>query len=234
MKCVVLQPSYIPWRGYFHQIHKADIFVFYDSIQYDRRGWRNRNKVKTPRGTQWLTIPVLSKGCQIDKMPINEIRICWDKAWNVKHWKTLKHLYGKAPYFQRYAPVLEEFYGRRPELLADFTVELTVALARELGIERTRFIRSSSLEVEVVGGKTDRLIGILQTLGATHYISGPSAQDYLEEDKLYSAGISLEYMVYEYPEYDQLYPPFDPYVSILDLLFMTGPQAPRYIWDSSV
>ncbi len=232
MQCVILQPSYIPWRGYFHQIHKADIFVFYDDVQYDKRGWRNRNQVKAPQGTQWLTIPVLSKGCQVNHTPINQIRIHWDEDWNVKHWNTLKYLYGKAPYFKRYAPLLEDFYGRRPELLSDFTIELTMALAKELGVEKTKFLRSSDLEA--TGTKTDRLLSILKSLGATHYISGPSAKDYLEEDKLRSAGVSLEYMVYEYPEYEQLYPPFDPNVSILDLLFMTGPQAPQYIWGSDV
>jgi hypothetical protein len=226
MKCVILQPSYIPWRGYFDQIHKADIFVFYDDVQYDKGGWRNRNKVKTPQGTQWLTIPVSRS--QLIETPINEVRVSWDTDWRKRHWSTLRQLYGKAPYFGHYAPLLDEFYSRHPVLLADFTVDLTVALAKELGIEGTKFLRSSSLQV--TGSKTDRLLSILRVLGATQYISGPSAKDYLEENKLESAGIALEYMVYEYPEYDQLYPPFDPYVTILDLLFMTGPDAPRYIW----
>jgi hypothetical protein len=228
MKCAVLQPSYIPWRGYFHQIYKADIFVFYDDAQYDKHGWRNRNRVKTPTGAQWLTIPVLSKNVIINKTPINEVPICWNRAWNVKHWSTLKHLYGKAPYFQRYAPILEELYSRHPQLLADFTMDLTIALAKELGIERTRFVRSSSLNI--TGSKTDYLINIFRALGVTHYITGPSAKNYLEEEKLYSLGVSLEYMIYDYPEYDQFYPPFDPRISIIDLLFMTGPQAPKYIW----
>ena len=228
---VILQPSYIPWRGYFHQIHKADVFVFYDDVQYDKRGWRNRNRVKTPNGSIWLTVPVLSKGSRIEKTPIDQIHISWDQAWNVKHWMTLQHSYGKAPHFDRYAPMLEEHYKRHPQMLADFTIDLTIALAKELGIESTRFVRSSSLNAQ--GTKTDRLLSILQALRITHYISGPSAKDYLEEDKLQSAGISLEYIAYEYPEYPQPYPPFDPYVSVLDLLFMTGPQASRYIWHDS-
>lgn len=226
--CVILQPSYIPWRGYFHQIKKADIFVFYDDAQYDKHSWRNRNRVKTPQGSQWLTIPVLTKGVVTQKRSINEISVAWNRNWNTEHWGTLQQLYGKAPYFQRYTSLLAPFYQGHPELLADFTIDLTVALARELGIEHTRFIRSSSLGV--TGSKTDRLVHILQAVGATHYISGPSAKDYLEEDKLQSADISLEYMAYEYPVYDQLYPPFDPYISILDLLFTVGPQAPEFIW----
>jgi len=229
MNCVVLQPSYIPWRGYFHQMHAADVFVFYDDVQYDKHGWRNRNRVKTPQGTQWLTIPVLSKGNVANRLLINEVGIAWNRMWNVDHWTTLRHLYGRAPYFNRYAPLLASFYERRPQLLADFTIDLTISLARELGLDKTRFVRSSSLQA--AGSKTDRLVQILQAVGATHYISGPSAKEYMEEEKLRAAGISLEYMVYAYPEYPQLYPPYDPQVSILDLLFMTGPEASAYIWD---
>lgn len=231
MKCVILQPSYIPWRGYFDQIRRADVFVFYDDVQYDKHGWRNRNRVKTPEGGQWLTIPVFTKGAQTDKTPINAIRMNESTSWARKHWATLARVYGKAPGFARYAPLLEQFYlhRARPDLLADFTIDLTTALARELGIVHTRFLRSSALLA--TGAKTERLIQILRALGATHYISGPSARDYIEDELFLEAGIGLEYMAYDYPEYPQLYPPFDPYVSILDLLFMTGTDAPRYIWN---
>jgi hypothetical protein len=232
MKCVILQPSYIPWRGYFHQIQKADLFVFYDDVPYDRRGWRNRNRVKGPGGTQWLTIPVLNKGSRTNQTPINQIRINWDRAWNQIHLDTLQHLYGRAPYFARYKPLLQEFYSRRPQLLADFVIDLTVALAEQLQLRQTQFLRSSQLPTE--GRKTDRLLSILRQVGATHYITGPSARDYLEEEKFQAAGIAVEYMVYDYPAYPQLHPPFDPQVSILDLLFMTGPDAPRYFAEPTL
>lgn len=228
MKCVILQPSYIPWRGYFHQIKKADFFVFYDDVQYDRGGWRNRNRIKTSSGSAWLTIPVLDKGARSEGIPINEIRVNWDRQWNRQHWETLRHAYGKAPFFGRYAPLLEEFYARRPELLADFTIDLTMALAGELGITGTRFLRSSALGMG--GSRTDRLVAIVGKVGADHYISGPSARDYLEEGKLAAAGITIEYMTYDYPAYEQLYPPYDPRVSVLDLLFMKGPEAGSLIW----
>ena len=226
MKAVILQPSYIPWRGYFDQIRRADIFIFYDDVQYDKRGWRNRNQIKTSHGKQWLTIPVYSRGAQKDNIPIHQIRIVWDKAWNAEHLKSLKYSYGKAPYFEKYLPLLDAFYGRHDEMLADFTIEFTIALARELGILHTRFMRSSALGA--TGQKTSRLISILEKVGATHYISGPSAQDYVEAGKFSASSITLEYMNYDYPEYTQLYPPYDPYVSILDLLFMTGPAAMQY------
>ena len=228
MKCVILQPSYIPWRGYFHQVQKADVFVFYDDVQYDDRGWRNRNRVKTEQGARWLTIPVFSQGVQVTRTPIRDVRIAWDRPWARKHWETIRHSYSRAPHFARYAPLLADFYARHGERLADFTIELTIALSWELGLTRTRFLRSSDLAVE--GSRTDRLLGLLAAVGADHYISGPSARDYIDEEKVAAAGVTLEYMTYDYPEYEQLHPPYDPQVSILDLLFMKGGEAGEFIW----
>jgi hypothetical protein len=228
VKCVILQPSYIPWRGYFHQVQKADTFVFYDDVQYDDRGWRNRNRVKTEQGTRWLTIPVFSQGVQVTHTPIRDVRISWERPWARKHRETIRHSYSRAPHFARYAPLLDDFYSRRGDNLADFTIELTVALAWELGLTKTRFLRSSSLEVE--GTKTDRLLALLAAVGADHYVSGPSARAYLDEEKIAAAGVTLEYMTYDYMEYEQLYPPYDPHVSILDLLFMKGAEAGEYVW----
>jgi hypothetical protein len=228
MNCVILQPSYIPWRGFFHQVQKADVFVLYDDVQYDDRGWRNRNRIKTADGTQWLTIPVLGRGAQIEMTPIHEVPICWDRPWPRKHWTTIRHAYSRAPFFKRYEGLLESFYGRRDERLADFTIDFIVALSGELGLGDTRFVRSSTLGVQ--GARMERLIGILKAVGGTHYLSGPSARAYVDDSLLAEAGITLEYMAYDYPEYEQLHGPFDPQVSVLDLLFMKGPDAPAYIW----
>ncbi len=148
MKCVILQPSYIPWRGYFHQIQKADVFIFYDDVQYDKHGWRNRNLIKGPHGPQWLTIPVASKGAVSNHMPISKMRIIWDRDWTRTHWGTLKACYARTPHFRRYADFVAPFYRQRPEFLADFTIETTIALARLLGIQHTRFVRSSELGVK--------------------------------------------------------------------------------------
>ena len=226
MKVVILQPSYIPWRGYFDQIRKADVFVFYDDVQYDAHGWRNRNQIKTSQGKQWLTIPVHSHG-ERQGDSIQQVRIDWSQPWAKSHWKAITYAYGRAPHFRQYAPFVEAFYQRHDDLLAEFTIAFTIALAQTLGIDHTRFMRSSELSIS--GQKTDRLISLLTALGADYYISGPSARDYLEEGRFAAAGIRLEYMVYNYPQYPQLYPPFDPNVSVLDLLFMMGPQAARYL-----
>ena len=228
MKVVILQPSYIPWRGYFDQIQTSDLFVFYDDVQYDKRGWRNRNRIKTATGPLWLSIPVFNRGAQTEHIPINDIKIVWDRPWNQEHWNSIRLAYSKAPYFSKYAEMVEEFYSRKPEMLADFTIETTISLARTIGIDHTRFLRSSEI-AGVEGTKTDRLISILEKVGATHYFSGPSARDYIENEKFAEAGIKLDYMGYDYPEYPQLYPPFDPQVSILDTLFMMGDETLKTI-----
>lgn len=227
---VILQPSYIPWRGYFDLIHRADVFVFYDDVQYDKHGWRNRNRIKTRTGAQWLTIPVSSKGNVDHGLLLSEARVTWTADWPRKHAMTLRQCYGKAPHFADYAAMIDGFYASRPERLIDFTIETTLALAKALGITHTRFVRSS--ELGVAGTRTERLVRILEKVSATHYISGPSAKDYIDDAVFAEAKIGLEYMVYDYPEYPQLYPPYDPGVSVLDLMFMTGPLAPEYIWGA--
>src|ERR1041385_6469904 len=156
VNCVILQPSYIPWRGYFHQISKADLFIFYDDVQYDTGGWRNRNRVKTAAGTRWLTIPVHSQGAKTLQRQINTIEICWDRKWNKNHLAVIENAYRTAPYFRTYAPLLRSWYQQHPQLLADFTISQTIDLARELGITTTKFMRSSALSV--TGTKTERLV----------------------------------------------------------------------------
>jgi hypothetical protein len=228
---VILQPSYIPWRGYFDQIRRADVFVFYDDVQYDKHGWRNRNQIKTAQGKRWLTIPVHSAGVTAGR-PISDIRIDWSKPWADHHLKTICTAYARAPFLKSYLPLLESFFQRRDELLADFTIATTVQLARTLGISQTRFLRSSELQ-DIKGRRTGRLIEILRKIEADHYISGPSARDYIDAGAFAAAGIRLEYMEYDYPEYSQLFPPFDGHVSVIDLLLMTGDRSLESIRTAS-
>jgi hypothetical protein len=225
---VILQPSYLPWRGFFDLVHRADVFVFYDDVQYDKHGWRNRNRIKTQAGTQWITIPVAHKGNVESGLLLSDARIVWNTPWTKKHASSIKQAYGKAPFFAEYAPLVDQFFAKKPELLVDFTIDTTLALAKVLGIEKTKFLRSSELGVK--GERTERLVRILEKVGADHYLSGPSAKGYIEPGVFADAKIGLEYVAYDYPEYEQLHPPYDPQVSILDLLFMKGPAAPDFIW----
>jgi hypothetical protein len=230
MKCVILQPSYIPWRGYFNQIWKADLFIFYDDVQYDKNGWRNRNRIKTSQGLQWLTIPVHTKGSVPEGTLINKINISWEKPWPLHHWRGIQFAYRNAPFFSQYEHYFSEIFSRKPKLLADFTIETTIEISRLLGIDHTQFIRSSEIP-NIEGARTDRLISILERVGADYYISGPSAKDYIEREKFVSAGIKLEYINYDYPEYEQLHPPFEGQVSIIDLMFMQGPNSLEFFTD---
>ena len=198
MKVVILQPCYIPWRGYFHQIQKADLFIFYDCVQYDDRGWRNRNIVKTNKGPLWLSIPTRSKGVQAQQTPIADVEIVWEKDWRKKHLGSIQMNYSKAPYYSLYKNFLNDIYTQKHHKLADFTCYSTERLALELGITNTEFLRSSSMKIS--GTKTDRLLNILKKVNAKTYISGPSAKAYMEEEKFFDTGISIEYMQYDYPQ----------------------------------
>ena len=140
---VVLQPSYLPWRGYFDLLDRADVFVFYDDVQYDKHGWRNRNRIKTAGGPGWITVPVHAGGAVKDGTPVKEIAIDHRRDWVRAHLETLRHAYHKQPFYARYAPQVAEILAKRHVLLADLTIELTVALARELG-SATRFVRPRS------------------------------------------------------------------------------------------
>jgi hypothetical protein len=227
MKCVVLQPSYIPWRGYFYQIKQADLFIFYDDIKFDKHGWRNRNRIRTETGRRWLSIPVYSKGVETNHTNINEIKICWTKAWDKSHWSLIKQEYDYAPFFDQYKDEISGFFQSHPILLSDFDIETTISLTRLMGNSRTQFMKTSELE-GITGTKTDKLIQILQRVGADEYLSGPSAKDYVEQEKFDEAGIKIEYANYDFPVYPQLNTLFDPQLSILDLIFMTGPRAMEY------
>ena len=226
MKCVILQPSYIPWRGYFDQIRQADVFVFYDDVKYDKNGWRNRNRIKTKDGLQWLTIPVFNKGVEENHTPINAIPINWSQNWHHKHWNAIRLAYSKAPYFKTYEDIFAEFFERHDQFLSDFTIDLTITISQLLGIN-TKFLCASKLP-NITGSKTERLIRILTQIGATSYLSGPSAESYLEPERFVEAGIDLSFINYQYPPYEQLYPPYESQVSIIDLLFMEGPHALDY------
>jgi hypothetical protein len=218
VRCAIVQPSYIPWRGYFELMARVDLFVFYDDVQYDRRGWRNRNRIKTPRGTRWLTIPVHARGAQAESIPVHAIETA-GSDWPRAHLAALTRSYERAPFFEQYRPWLEQVYAAPPRLLADFTIAVTLDIARFLGIT-TPAVRSASLHVS--GAKTARLLEVLRAVGATHYLSGPSARAYLDVEMLASAGIGVDWMTYDHSEYPQLHPPFDPHVTVLDRLFMTG------------
>lgn len=224
-KIAIVQSCYIPWKGYFDLIGSSDEFVFYDHVQFTKNDWRNRNKIKTRQGLNWLSIPVLHKGNF--GQSIEKIQTA-NNLWRKKHWKTLEINYSKAPYFDLYAETLKKLYLEdQDESLSSINFKFISAVCGFLNI-KTRL--SYSNQYKLPGGKTENLVAICMQLHATEYISGPSARDYLQEELFRNQGIAVRFAEYaNYKEYDQLYPPFEHGVSILDLLFCTGPRATDYM-----
>jgi hypothetical protein len=221
----IVQSNYIPWKGYFDLIGLSDEFILFDEAQYTKRDWRNRNRLMPPHGPAWLSIPVEVKGKYHQ-------RICdataSDPAWRHKHWATITHSYARAPHFHAYGDVLERLYlGSDERALSTINRGFIEAVCQILGITTEL---TTAADYGVVAGKTERLVDLCVKAGATTYLSGPAARAYLDEEAFARRGISLLYMDYSgYPEYDQLYPPFEHGVSILDLLFMTGPEARAFM-----
>ena len=194
-------------------------------MQYTIRDWRNRNVIKTSSGPLWLTIPVEVKGKYFQK--IKDTRIS-DPTWRRKHWATIVHSYSKAKYFPVQKELFEELYLQADDkLLSEINYRFIVAICRILGIRTTI---SCSMDYNLIGDKTERLVHLCKQAGATKYFSGPAAKDYLDEDLFQREAIAVAYIDYSsYPEYRQVYPPFESRVSIIDLIFNEGPDATRYM-----
>lgn len=223
-RVAIVQSNYIPWKGYFDLLAAVDEFILYDDMQYTRRDWRNRNRIKTPHGLQWLSVPVQVKGRY--HQTIRETLID-GQVWSAEHWKSLQQNYRRAPYFESVAGWLEPYYRQPVTHLVELNHALLRGIAAALAI--TTPIRCS-WDYQLTPGKTERLLSLCRQAGASHYVSGPSARGYLEVDLFTASGLSVEWFDYAgYPEYPQLWGEFLHGVSILDLLFNTGPQAAAYL-----
>lgn len=228
-RIAIVQSSYIPWKGYFDLIGSVDEFVLYDDAQFTRRDWRNRNRIKTADGLKWLTVPVEVRGKF--HQAIKDTRIS-DTSWREKHWKSLYHAYSKAPFFPQFAAQIEEIYlDSSDRQLSQVNHRFLTTICGILGIDTDI---TWSMDYESTGRKSERLLDICRQAGATQYLSGPAARAYLEETIFEEAGIDVMWMDYDgYPEYDQLYPPFEHHVTVLDLVFHTGTGAPAHMRSGS-
>jgi len=223
-RVVVIQSNYLPWRGYFDLISEADVFVFYDDVKFTKNDWRNRNRIKTPNGAEWITVPV---GQSLERL-VCEVRI-EDQRWQAKHFKTLEQNYRKAPHFERYRAFLEDVYLKTTwTSLSEMNHHLIRTVATEFLGLNPQFLDSRQFNPE--GTKLDRLLNLLKQVGAGHYISGPAARAYIDPQAFEAANIGLEFKDYSgYPEYPQFHPPFELAVSIVDTLFHLGPEAARFV-----
>ena len=221
----IIQSNFLPWRGYFDFIHEVDIFIILDDVQYTKRDWRNRNRLKTATGqTQWLSVPVVARR----HTKINEATIDREQGWPAKAIGFLEHNYKRAPFFEDYFGELKEVLQGGDRLLSDLNFKLIKAICDRLGID-TKLLKSS--ELGSAGSREEKLINLVKSVDGNKYLSGSSAKDYIVEDNWRDNHIDLVYKNYDgYPDYPQITEPFVPDVSIIDLLFMMGDAAPDYIW----
>ncbi|WP_175755471.1 WbqC family protein [Burkholderia ambifaria] len=224
-RIAIVQSNYIPWKGYFDLIAATDEFILYDDAQYTRRDWRNRNQIKTPQGVQWLTVPVRVKGRYHQSIRETEID---GTEWAEQHWTRLRQNYARAPHFARYAPELEALYLHgRHDTLSALNLAMLTWVNRQLGIA-TRMSSSSDYTLE--GDRTDKLLNLCLQAGATEYLSGPAARDYLDESRFAAAQVAVRWFDYPaYPPYAQLWGEFVHGVTVLDVLFHCGPDARRHV-----
>ena len=224
-KVCITQSNYIPWKGFFDSINIVDEIILYDDMQYTKRDWRNRNKIKTQQGAAWLTIPVEVKGKYFQK--INETKIN-DKEWNLQHWRTIVQNYSKADFFNGYKDFFEQLYlGCTTDNLSEINYRFLKAIGDLLEIKTTF---KWSHDFQLLEGKTERLVDLCKKVGATEYYSGPAAKNYIDEAAFENEGIKVCYFDFTgYPPYRQLNGDFTHEVSVIDLLFNEGPNAKKYM-----
>ena len=218
MRIAIMQPTYLPWVGYFGMIEQVDSFIIFDSGQFSRRSWQQRNQIKTANGPMWLTVPISSKGKR--GQLINEVEIDTTRNFHTAHIASLENNYRKSPYFSEYSPELFSLLEKGHVHLSELTAELIVYFCKVFGI--TTSIKYSSKMVNA-GTKADLLAMLCEQVNATEYISAPGSREYLEQsDAFDKRGIPIKYNEYVHPVYPQLFGDFNPYMSIVDLLFNVG------------
>ncbi len=209
------QPAYLPWLGYFDKLIRSDVFVFLDNVQYEKNSYINRNRIKTPQGAIWLTIPVKTRGHTSSTLRDTEID---GDLWKAKHLKSIWLNYRKAPRFETCYPRLEKLYSERDDRLSDLCFRHLEFWLAEIGIEK-KIVRASELPIN--GRKSDLIHEICAYFRADRYISGALGRNYLEEEKFASSGISIEYQQYSHPTYPQLHGEFMPFMGIVDFWMNT-------------
>lgn len=222
-KLAIVQSNYIPWKGYLDLIAAVDEFILYDDVQFTKNDWRNRNQIKTPRGVEWLSVPV---GQDIHRR-IRDVEIA-THDWQEQHWNKLVESYRDTPHFGEVAAIIEPLYRSAIHTnLSAMNREFLETILRYLSIAT---MLKYSWEYAPGEGQTQRLVSLCQQAGADTYISGPAARDYLDAEQFATAGIALRWLEYEgYPEYPQRWGAFTHRVSILDLLFNCGKDSPTFM-----
>lgn len=232
MKIAISQSNYIPWKGYFDNIALVDEFILYDDMQYTKRDWRNRNKIKTAQGLKWLSVPVEVKGKYFQK--IKDTRVS-NKDWNTNHLNILKNNYSKAKCYKEVLPFVEDLYinAGKLETISEINFHFLRSICEYLEIN-TKISFSSDYEL-LPEGKTERLVDLCEQVSGKEYFTGSAAKAYMEEELFTEKGIKVTYYDYsDYDSYEQLYGDFEHGVSILDLLFNKGVESKNFLKFSKI
>lgn len=225
----VLQPGYLPWLGFFEQMHRVQTFVVLDDVQHTKQDWRVRNRIRSdsPEGFTWLSVPVRKHRSDAR---ISEVEVSYDHDWTRKHLNLIRQHYSRAPFFEAVFPELKRILGAKPASLVELDMQLTEMIASFFSIS-ARVVYSSSLNVP--GRKTEKLVNICKALDATALYDGWSAQNFIEPDLFARSGIGLVYQKYDPVVYPQMYSPFVGYLSALDLLLNCGPDSLSVLVDGA-
>lgn len=210
------QPSYLPWLGYFDKIIHSDVFIYLDTVQLEKNSYSYRNKIKTPQGSTWLTIPLKMKGHTSNL--IQDVLIDNSQQWKKKHLKNIFFNYKKSSFFNELYPKIEKLYQQDFDLFSDLTYQHLLFWIQELNI-KTKIIKSSGLEIN--SKKSNLILDLCKEFNADKYISGALGKDYLDESGFKEENISIEYQDYQHPSYQQLNGSFISHMGIVDFWMNT-------------
>ncbi len=217
MRIAIMQPTYLPWLGYFELIDSCDLFIFLDDVQFVRKSWHQRNKIKTPNGELLLTVPVLTKG-KLEQQ-IKDVGINNDLPWRSKHLGSIKNNYQRAPFYKKYIGFVEDIYSREYTDLLTVNMALIEFIKEQLGV-KTKTMLSSQLKV--AGDRTGKIVNICKACRADTLYDAKGAADILDLDLFKANGIEIIFQDYKHPTYNQIHGDFIPYLSALDLLLNVG------------
>jgi hypothetical protein len=217
MMVFIHQPEYFPWVGFFDKLSECDLCVILDSVQFEDGGFQNRNRIRTREGWRWITVPIVHRFPQ----RIDEVKVV-DTLWRDAHLRMIEEEYRRAQYYRKYAPMVESILSRQWESLAELTTTTIQKVADELGIN-TRMVLSSSLKSG--GKKNELLVGICKEVEGDCYLAGSGGSRYMNEKAFAENGISIRWHKYEHPVYKQAFEGFQPFMSVLDILFNEGENA---------
>lgn len=223
------QPVYLPWLGLFHKIAIADAFCYFDDVQYQKKDWNNRNKLKGSNGEFWLTVPVRSKDHH--KKKVGKIEINNSVNWRKKHLKSIELNYKSASFFSLYIDFFRDCYSQDWERLADLNEYMLKWFLDILNI-KVKYYKMS--EIGCDGSKSELVLDMCMKLNASIYIFGGLGTNYADAHKFNNHGIDVYFQEYFHSEYRQLHGPFIPYLSIVDLLFNEGPNSLDIIMNNNV